>query len=178
MDWEPNVNNSYRILPKTLGAALAVAITVMVGCGGGIPDLVINEFMADNKTVLEAEDGSFPDWIELYNAGDSDIPLGGIYITDNLYAPTQWELPSDETLGPGEFMLVLADGVAEPGHAVFRLERNGEEIGLFTESGGEMVAIDSVIYDAQIEDQSSARVTDGGEEWEISDAPTPGASNG
>lgn len=172
------MNHSCRVLPWVLRLLLLAAPVVAAGGCSSIPALVINEFMADNESTLEAEDGSFPDWIEIYNAGDTDVSLDGIYVTDNLAAPTQSALPAGETLGAGEFLLVLADGDADPGHAVFKLERDGEEIGLYLDQGGEMVAIDSLIYEAQQEDWSSARTPDGGDEWEETDQPTPGASNG
>lgn len=59
------------------------------GCG-----LVINEFMADNKTTLEdpCDPGQYADWIELYNASDEIVTLNGLYLTDDANDPTKWQI--------------------------------------------------------------------------------------
>ncbi len=57
--------------------------------------LVINEFMADNETTIQDpnELGEYPDWIELYNASDSNIVLNGMYLTDDINDPTKYQIP-------------------------------------------------------------------------------------
>ena len=57
--------------------------------------LVINEFMADNKTGIEDPDdaGEHPDWIELYNGSDQTVTLSGLFVTDDLSDPTKWRIP-------------------------------------------------------------------------------------
>jgi len=56
--------------------------------------LVINEFMADNTNVIQdpCESGDYADWIELYNASDDTIVLNGMYLTDDVNDPTQWQI--------------------------------------------------------------------------------------
>jgi hypothetical protein len=58
------------------------------------PGLVINELMADNSATLEDPDepGSWPDWIELYNASDQPVILNGLYLTDNADNPGKWRV--------------------------------------------------------------------------------------
>ena len=62
---------------------------------GGLPGLVINEFMADNKTALEdlGNPGTHPDWIELYNGTDEPIVLNGMFLSDDVNDPTRWQIP-------------------------------------------------------------------------------------
>jgi len=57
--------------------------------------LVINEFMADNNTVLEDPDeaGEWPDWIELFNGSAEPVTLSGLFLTDDLQRPTRWQIP-------------------------------------------------------------------------------------
>jgi len=57
--------------------------------------LVINEFMADNKTGIEDPDeaGEHADWIELYNGSDQTVTLSGLFLTDDLSDPTKWRIP-------------------------------------------------------------------------------------
>ena len=50
--------------------------------------------MADNKRTIEdpCEAGEYPDWIELYNASDEPVALNGMYLTDDVNEPTQWQI--------------------------------------------------------------------------------------
>ena len=69
-----------------------------------VQGLVINEFMADNKTALEdpCHAGTYPDWIELYNGSDEPILLNGMFLSDNANKPTRWRIPvtsTGQTLG-------------------------------------------------------------------------------
>jgi len=70
------------------GAANSTAVN-----GNG---LVINEFMADNKSTIEdpAESGEYPDWIELYNGTSDTVILSGMFLTDDLNDPTKWQIRS------------------------------------------------------------------------------------
>ena len=42
----------------------------------GKPDLLITEFLAENKTQLADADGDFSDWIEIYNASEKNAFSG------------------------------------------------------------------------------------------------------
>ncbi|NQV35557.1 MAG: hypothetical protein HQ515_22880 [Phycisphaeraceae bacterium] len=63
--------------------------------------LVINEFMADNENCLEdpGRPNSYPDWIELYNGSNEPIELNGLYLTDDIDDPTQWQIPMEASGG-------------------------------------------------------------------------------
>ncbi|MDP8203857.1 MAG: hypothetical protein P9L95_04940, partial [Candidatus Tenebribacter mawsonii] len=72
---------------------LTVGMFLLMGCSDDDdstgPDttganLVINEFLASNDFGAVDENGDHDDWIEIYNAGDEAIDIGGMYITDNL----------------------------------------------------------------------------------------------
>lgn len=143
--------------------------------------LYINEFMADNDGIIEDPDerGTYEDWIELYNSGTSDIELGGMYLTDNLTNPTQWQIPTGVSIPADGFLLIWADGDIEQGntHASFRLRRSGEEIGLFDKDENGNMAIDIVTYGEQTTDISYGRIYDGGESWVFFANSTPGYSN-
>ena len=49
----------------------------------GKPDLLITEFLAENKTQLTDADGDFSDWIEIYNASEKTLSLAGWHLTDD-----------------------------------------------------------------------------------------------
>ncbi len=142
------------------------------------PDLVINEFMAGNVTVRRDEFGEFDDWVEIYNRDASPAWLGDKYLSDDLLNPARWKLP-DLVLDPGSFILVWVDGQNSqgPAHADFRLDRSGEEIGIFESPLRNSEIIDFLVFGPQADDYSYGRSTDGGNDWIAFSSSTPGFSN-
>lgn len=140
--------------------------------------VVINELMASNS--LHADDPDFEsssDWIELYNASDSEIDLGGWFVTDNLSDTLKWAVPLG-TFIPAEGHLVLwCDGentVEENIHTSFKLSSLGEELGVYN---AELTLVDSLVFSGLDTDVSFGRVTDGNSEWAWFNVPTRGTSN-
>ena len=78
--------------------------------------ILINEFMASNDRTLADEDGDYPDWIELFNAGDEAVDLSGYSLTDDPEQPDRWSLPS-LVLSPGKHLLIFASGKDRTGSA-------------------------------------------------------------
>lgn len=58
--------------------------------------------------IVDFED--YPDWIELYNEGDSETDLSGYYLSDNTSLPFKWPIPAGATVPPGGYLLIMADG--------------------------------------------------------------------
>ena len=75
--------------------------------------LVINEFMASNTMSLRDEDGDYPDWLELFNAGDTAVELTGYGLSDRADEPFKWVFPHG-LLQPGQYRLVFASGKDRP----------------------------------------------------------------
>lgn len=140
--------------------------------------LFINEFMAYNATTLldPAQPGEFSDWIELYNAGPTSVDLSGKYLTDDLGDPRKFRIPIGLSIPAGGFALFYADNDPGqgPSHTNFRLNRNGESVGLFDSDANDNVPLDAVTFDSQIADVSQRRYPDGGETWGMSRTPSPG----
>ena len=145
------------------------------------PVLFINEFMADNDTTIEDPDepGAYDDWMEIYNAGATTVDLGGMYLTDDAGDPTQWQIPSGVTIGPGAHLLFWADDDEDQGdtHTNFKLSADGEFIGLYETDGNGNVAVDGLTFGAQETDVSFGRCPDGGSIWSLMTLATPGTSN-
>ena len=143
-------------------------------------NLVINEFLADNQTIIEDPDepGEYPDWIELYNADATAVDLGGMYLTDDLTNPTKWQIPPGVSIDPGGYRIFWADEDEEQGdtHTNFKLDKEGEEIGLFDLDGA--TQIDSIVFGQQYGDVSYGRYPDGIDDWGFFATPTPDAANG
>jgi hypothetical protein len=97
-------------------AWLLVALFLLVPAVRGLSAPRINEFLANNAGGLRDEDGSTPDWIELYNAGTATEDLGGLGLTDSDSADgttarvaDKVVFPPGTSLAPGEYLLVVAD---------------------------------------------------------------------
>ena len=140
-------------------------------------EVYINEFMPSNASTLQDEGGAFPDWIELYNAGDAAVDLGGWTITDDLDEPDKHALDGSLSIEAGGYLVLFADNDEEEGprHVGFSLAAEGESIGLYLPNGS---AVDELDFAPVGTDLAQARIPDGSSVWEVTDAPTPGESNG
>jgi len=146
------------------------------------PALTLNEVMADNEgTVADGETGEYPDWIELYNAGDEPLALDGFFLTDDLSRPTAEALSPQLTVAAGGFLLLWAAGAEEPDptHLGFALAAGGEDLGLFWQDpdSGNLLQLDALAFGPLDPDRSWARDEDGTGAWTACATPTPGASN-
>lgn len=140
--------------------------------------IVINEFMADNESIILDDFGDYEDWVELYNTTDNPINLNGYFLTDDFSEPKKWALP-DSTIQPGEFFLIWADNDDEEGplHTNFGLSNDGEEVGLYFQDVLELKMVDTLSFGPQSDDISYGRQTDGSDTFVFFDNPTPGSSN-
>jgi len=143
--------------------------------------LYINEFMASNDVAFPGPQNDYPDWIEIYNAGNEAIMLGGYYMADDLVDPeAMYQIPStypdSVTVQPGGFILFYANKDEETSvlNLNFKLSGGGEQVGLWNP---DKVVIDSLTYGAQISDTSFGRYVDGTDNWFMMPNFTPGAAN-
>ncbi len=99
-------------------------------------DVVISEFVASNLgSFLDTYEES-PDWIELYNRGDTAVDLQGYHLTDDPADPIGWTFNASSVIGPGEYQVVFASSRNEidPAgyfHTDFKLSAGGEYIALY-----------------------------------------------
>jgi hypothetical protein len=103
--------------------------------------------------------------------------LGNCYLTDNFGNPTKWKFP-DTTIAPGGLLLIWADEDTNQGplHAMFKLDRDGERVGLYRGDSLGVGLIDTVTFGYQASDVSYGRMPDGGT-WQTMPRATPGFSN-
>jgi hypothetical protein len=169
---------------KTTNCVLIAVLVMLSGCFGADESefngiLFINEFMAANDSTIIDENGDYDDWIELYNAGATDIDLGGMYLTDDFTDVTKWQIP-DTCITGGGFILIWADKETMEGplHANFKISAaNGEGLGLYDTDLKENALIDAKSFDPQARDTSYGRFPDGRGKWYFMPTPTPGAAN-
>ena len=100
-----------------------------------------------------------------------------MYLTDNLSVPTMWQLPVPTAVPARGHLLIWADDdISDAGlHANFKLDADGEEIGLFDHDG--ITLIDSIVYPEQTTNISYGRYPDASEELRFFPSPTPGSAN-
>jgi len=163
----------------TLHPSAAPTVTHRYLVGYAPPTVLINEFLADNESINQDEAGEYDDWLELYNAEAVTVTLDGMYLTDDLSEPAKWQFPAGSTIPPGGHLLVWCDKDTGQGplHADFKLNRDGEEIGLFDSDAHGNVPLEILSFGTQQEDVSYGRRPDGADNWDFLDPPTPGASN-
>ena len=136
--------------------------------------LVINEFMASNESIISDEAGEFEDWIELYNNGNINISLYGLYLSDDGSVKNKWPFPNIN-LEPDEYLIIWADNDENDGelHSNFKLSSSGESIYLTSNDGS---VIDSVIFSEKEVNESFSRIPNGIGPFQTS-VPTPGRIN-
>ena len=132
-------------------------------------DVVINEFMASNTTVVADQDGEFDDWIELYNKGSVDINLTGYFLSDKADNLDKYDFPEGTVIPADGYLIVWADedGSQEGIHANFKLSAAGEDIFLVNPN---MEVIDEITFGEQTTDLSMARHPNGTGEFTIGEA--------
>lgn len=136
--------------------------------------LVINEFMASNGTTLAypGDPSDFPDWVELYNPGSSDVSLNGLALTDTPGNPGRGTFPNGLTIPANGYYLFYFD--ADP-FLPFGLSADGEYVGLYLVSTGEM--IDEYEFGPQAVDVSMGRIPNGTGDFVEMEQPNPGLDN-
>ncbi len=67
---------------------------------------VINESISKNINTIFDEDGSSPDWIEIYNSNLNSQDIGGFFLSDNKNELNKWEFP-EGILEPQSYLLVF-----------------------------------------------------------------------
>lgn len=127
-------------------------------------DLYISEILTDNTLILE--NGETPDYIELHNAGASDMDLCGYGLSDNPNKPAKWRFGKTVLPAGGYMCVYLTD--KEIG---FGLSSSGECV-LLTDPNNKLV--DSVTFGAQEEDVALAYI-DGA--YQKTWLPTPNEAN-
>jgi len=136
----------------------SAAPTARVAGRGVPPELCINELMPDDKAALILEDGSTPDWIELFNPTGADVSLKGWTLSDDHTVPDRQALSASLVVPAGGSLLLYADGHPElgPEHLDFSLDPGGEEVALFDPQGDARV----LAFGRVLEDFAVARQTD------------------
>jgi len=130
--------------PNSWGEKDAWRASVYAGGSPGTDDsgiipnpgaIVINEVLAHSHAAA-------PDWIELYNTTDSEIDIGGWYLSDSELDLKKYRFAEPTRIQPYAYLVVYEDAnfgeaAADPGRITgFALNENGDEVYLSSAEGG------------------------------------------
>ncbi|MDD6204441.1 MAG: lamin tail domain-containing protein, partial [Firmicutes bacterium] len=139
-------------------------------------DILINEYVIKNETVIYDRDGDYSDFIELYNPGSEAVELSGMYLSDDPADPGKWRIPEGVSIEAGGYIIIYASGKDKKTdsevHASFKLSSTDGGIVL---SDSRLRRIDSVPMVALEANVAYGRAEDGS--WKYFPRPTPGAAN-
>jgi len=148
--------------------------------------LYINEICTSNSIFVD-EFREQDDWFEIYNAGDSEYDLSGLYLSINKDTLGKFKIPNSSAaiIPANGYKLFWADKDPEQGplHTNFKLPASKENtlyLSYVTVNGSDstFVIIDSVRYTHINENESYIRM---GEyyapEWKVTGIPTPEKQN-
>ncbi len=133
--------------------------------------VLLNEIMAENAGAVDHE-GTFPDWVELYNPGTNVVDLAGWSLSDD-GDPRRFVFPDGESIAAGGYRVIWCDAAtnATSGlHSDFGLKREGESLFLYNSATQRM---DAVSFGPQVGGASVGRIEG---RWALNE-PTPGAAN-
>ncbi len=138
--------------------------------------LMIHEVLAHNVAIYNHE-GTFPDAIELYNAGGTAIDLAGKSLTDDPTLKDKFVFPAGTSIPGGGMLVVHADSAATSGlHTGFGLDNEGEGVWLYDTVTNGQTLLDSVVFGPQPPDLSIGRTGATRNLWRLC-TPKIGADN-
>ena len=142
--------------------------------------IVINEYSASNLNSFTDSFGRTEDWIELYNANDSDVDISGWHLSDKISKPEKWEIPPGTIIPANGFLTFLCSGrdrfVNGEYHTNFKLaQTKDEEYVLLSDANG--MVLESYSLELTLVEHSRCRITDGEPFWGVSTNPSFGSSN-
>ncbi|PTX98450.1 lamin tail domain-containing protein [Opitutus sp. ER46] len=157
---------------KTTPAAATSTATL---AATSTPSLRLNEVLATNTKI--ALDGTYPDIIELHNAGTAAVSLAGRSLTDDPATPQKYVFPAGTTIAAGGYLVLYADtNTTGSGlHTGFALDAEGDVVQLYDSDGTTL--LDTITFGYQISDYSISRTGSSADTWALT-VPTAGAANG
>jgi hypothetical protein len=134
-----------------------------------VPTVVVNEVMSDNESWMQRDDGSFSDWLELYNASDEAIGLERLAVWKK---DDGWFGAEGSELLPGEHLVLYADEGEAPDSLPFNLDGEGDTLTVTVDG----LTTDEVNTGPLPSDVAALRFPDG-RDWHFGVRPTPGYTN-
>ena len=184
------VSSSLRLDVSVTATNLANVVARTPGTNNNVtaplppfPPLWINEVLPVNLTGLTDNSGQPKPWLEVCNRGLTNVPLDGLFLSDDYSSPAKWPFPVGAVLHPNEFKIVFADGqtnltTASEWHTSFGLTGGRGSLALSRLWLGQPQVVDYLDYTLFVPDRSYGSYPDGQpyDRREFYHA-TPGATN-
>ena len=139
----------------------------------------INEAMTKNVTTYILDNGTAPDWVELYNASASAVDISGWSISDDVTDPQALVFPNGTIIEAGGYLMIACDKYLDtasaPMHAPFGLSSGGDSIYLYDDS---LRLVDELSVPMLENDFSFGRSSDGSNDTQVFSQGTPLLPNG
>src|SRR5687768_15568779 len=163
-------------LPLLVTSASAVPTSTATFTATSTPSLRINEVLATNTRI--ANGTTFPDIIELHNAGAAPVDLSAKSLTDDPALPQKYVFPNGTNIPAGGYLRVYADtATSAPGlHTNFSLDAEGDQVRLYDSPGNGGGLLDSITFGFQVPDHSVSRTGTSANIWALT-TPSPGEVN-
>ena len=152
---------------------LITAVVLSLTATAAQSQILINEICTGTDEL--AYKGHSSDWVELYNAGSTDINLKGYAISDNPKKPRKHVIDCDAVIIPGGHVVILCNDLGTGLNAGFKLSGDGGEDVVLSNPDEEI--IDQTTTPPLQDDYSYGRLSDGASAWGTFDTPTPGTKN-
>ena len=173
----PNTEEGWNAYNATRQADTETGIAETTDC-----PVRVTEFMASNGNAHKAPDGTYCDWIELYNSGNSAFDLSGFSLSDDVTKPKKFTFPEGTKLDAYSYLVLYHTAVPVSGYYCFDfgLSSQGNETLLFTSKND--LIVDLIDFGSQPKNCSYAKIYTNGSfdpyaAFETSDKPTPGYDN-
>ena len=173
----PNTEEGWNAYNATRQADSETGIAETTDC-----PVRVTEFMASNGNVHKAPDGSYCDWIELYNSGSSAFDLSGFSLSDDVTKPRKFTFPAGSRIEAYSYLILYHTERPVSGAYCFDfgLSSQGGETLVFTTNND--LIVDLIDFGPQQKNCSYARIYTNGSfdpyaAFESSDKPTPGYDN-
>lgn len=142
--------------------------------------LVFSEVMSANSSAVPDENGSFYDWLEIYNGTGADLDMEGVMLTNRTDKIT-FPFPS-YVLGAGERVIVFASNSyqldpSKPFHGKFKISSAGAHLYMYDP---EMYIIDELVVPSMTADSSYALMSvdeNGEKHFDTTNFYSPGYEN-
>jgi hypothetical protein len=149
---------------KKTSLLLLLILIILYSCektyGPSYGDVVINELMSVNSTIVADQNGEYDDWIELFNLSTSVKDISGYYLSDSKKNIKKWQFPQGTSISGNGYLIIWADkDTTQIGlHSNFKLSSSGEKLLLSKPDG---IIIDEVDYPTQTLELSYSRRPNG-----------------
>jgi hypothetical protein len=140
-------------------------------------DIVLNEVVTKNTTVISNEQGKFKDYIEVVNTTAIPLGLNTICVSDDSTVPTKWQFPGSVFILPGQHLLIWSDdndNVYLDPHTNFNLSSTGGFLSLSDTLGN---IFQTTNIPSQNIDDAWGRCSDVVGEFAVNGSATPRAEN-